>query len=104
MTNTAPDQGFETVSAFLAARGLRHAVVEHPQTYTAAAEAQVAAVAPDHAAKAVMTCDENGYVLAVLPASRRLDLRKLRQIASRPHLRLASEQQFAADFPQFEAG
>src|SRR5689334_2933389 len=104
MTNSSPHQAFETVRAFLAARGLRHAVVEHPETYTAAAEARVAAVPPDHAAKAVMTRDQKGYVLAVLPASRQLDLRKLRRLASRPHLQLASEQQLAADFPHFEVG
>jgi Ala-tRNA(Pro) deacylase len=96
--------GHEQVMRFLAARGIRHAVVEHPQTFTAAAEARVAAVPSRHAAKAVMVRDDAGYILAVIPASEMLDLRKLRHAASRPDLRLATEQELADDFPAFEVG
>ena len=104
MTNSVSKRGFAAVSELLATRGLRHAVVEHPQTFTAAAEARIAAVAPDHAAKTVMARDDDGYVLTVLPASCRLDLRKLRRLASRPHLGLATEQELALHFPEFEVG
>ena len=101
----APQRGgHDRVIEFLAARGIRHAVVEHPQTFTAAAEARVAAVPPRHAAKAVIVRDDAGYVLAVIPASEMLDLGKLRHLASRPHLRLATEDELAADFPAFEVG
>jgi Ala-tRNA(Pro) deacylase len=96
--------GREQVNRFLAAHGIRHAVVEHPQTFTAAAEARVAAVSPRRAAKVVMVRDDAGYALAVIPASEMLDLRKLRHLASRPQLRLATEQELEADFPAFEVG
>ena len=101
----APQRGgHDRVIEFLADRGIRHAVVEHPQTFTAAAEARVAAVPSRHAAKAVIVRDDAGYVLAVIPASEMLDLGKLRHLASRPDLRLATEQELAADFPAFEVG
>lgn len=64
----------------------------------------MAAVPPAHTAKAVMTCDARGYLLAVVPASERLDLTKLRRAASRPDLRLATERELASDFPQYELG
>ena len=99
-----PRRGFEEVERFLAAHGIRHAVTEHVDTYTAAAEARAAAVSPQHAAKTVMVRDDDGYVLAVIPASEALDLHKLRRLTSRPHLRLAAESELAADFPQFELG
>jgi Ala-tRNA(Pro) deacylase len=104
MENTTSRHGFDEVAALLAARGVRHAVVEHSQTYTAASEARIAAVSADHAAKAVMTRDDAGYVLAVIPASEMLDLHKLRNVASRPGLRLATEREMATDFPGFEVG
>jgi Ala-tRNA(Pro) deacylase len=104
MDETIDRRGFEELTAFLAARGLRHAVVEHDQTYTAGAEARIAAVPPDHAAKAVMLRDDTGYVLAVVPASELLDVRKVRRLAARPELRLATEREMAEDFPHFEVG
>lgn len=104
MSDTTHRTGFGEVLQFLEARGLHHAVVEHPQTYTAGAEARIAAVPPQHAAKTILLRDEAGYVLAVIPASELLELRKVRRLASRPHLRLASEQEMAADFPGFEVG
>jgi Ala-tRNA(Pro) deacylase len=48
--------------------------------------------------------DDAGYVLAVLPASELVDLHKLRGLASRPQLRLATEEELATDFPAFEVG
>ena len=35
--------------------------------------------------------DARGHLLAIVPASHQLDLRKLRRAASRPDLRLATE-------------
>jgi Ala-tRNA(Pro) deacylase len=104
MGNTMSERGFDAVSAFLDARGLNHAVVEHPQTFTAGADARVAAVALEHTAKTVMARDDKGYLLAIVPASALLDLQKLRHLAHRPHLRLATETELATDFPQFEVG
>ena len=104
MSETTHRPGFDEVLRFLEARGLHHAVIEHSQTYTAGAEARIAAVPPQHAAKTILLRDDGGYVLAVIPASELLDLRKVRRLARRPELRLATEQEMAADFPAFEVG
>jgi Ala-tRNA(Pro) deacylase len=103
MDNTV-ERGFDAMSKFLEARGLRHAVVEHPLTYTAGADARIAAVPPQHTAKTVMVRDDEGYVLTVIPASELLDLHKVRRLTGRPDLRLATERELAADFPAFEVG
>jgi Ala-tRNA(Pro) deacylase len=89
---------------FLERRGLDHAVVEHAPTYSAGAEARVAAVAPAHTAKTVMLCDADGWVMAVAPASEMVDLRKVRRCMARPRLRFATEREIEAAFPTFDAG
>jgi Ala-tRNA(Pro) deacylase len=104
MSETIEQRGFAAVSAFLTARGLHPAIVEHAQTFTAGADARVAAVPPDHAAKAVMVRDDDGYVLAIVPASNALDLHRLRKLIHRPRLRLATEGELERDFPQFDVG
>ena len=104
MTSTHRAAGFDEVRQLLLARGIDHAVVEHEQTFTAGAEARIAAVPPAHTAKAVMTRDARGYLLAIVPASELLDLRKLRRAAFRPDLRLATEAELGRDFPQYELG
>jgi Ala-tRNA(Pro) deacylase len=96
--------GFRDVLEFLERRGLDHAVVEHHQTFTAGAEARVAAVPPAHAAKTVMLRDDAGYLMVVVPASALVDLRKARKLTGRHALRLATERELAADFPAFEVG
>ncbi len=96
--------GFELVERYLSEHGLEHSVIEHPATYTAAAEARVSAVDPAHAAKTVMLRDDEGYVMAVIPASESLSLRRLQRIAFRSGLRLAAEEELEHDFPAFEVG
>jgi Ala-tRNA(Pro) deacylase len=104
MTSTRGMTGFQDVQRLLDARGLDYALIEHHPTFTAGAEGRVAAVPPAHTAKAVMTCDAHGHLLAIIPACDHLDLKKLRRAASRPALRLATERELATDFPQFELG
>lgn len=78
---------------------------EHEERFSAAAEARAAGVAPHNAAKSILLRDADGYRLAVIPASERLDLAKLRGLLDRDaRLRLATEQEMAHDFPAFEVG
>jgi Ala-tRNA(Pro) deacylase len=72
---------------------------------SAAAEARVAHRPPDEVAKTVLLHDGVAYVIAAIPASRRLDLHKLRELlGATRQLRLASEEEIARDFPAFEVG
>ena len=63
-------------------------------------------VPPHNATKSVRIHGEGGYRLAVILASDRLDLRKLsHQLETKKaRLRLATEEEIRADFPQFELG
>ena len=68
-------------------------------------EARVAGRSPDEVAKTVVLHDGGAYVIAAIPASRRLDLHKLRELlGATRQLRLASEDEIARDFPAFEVG
>jgi Ala-tRNA(Pro) deacylase len=98
-------ESLELVSGFLEENGVEYAVVEHDERFTAAAEARASGVEPIDAAKDVLLRIDDAYVLAVIPASERLDLAKARQVLGKDDRpRLATEQEIAADFPSFEVG
>jgi Ala-tRNA(Pro) deacylase len=89
---------------FLDGAGIKYELIEHEPTMSAAAE-RVTERAPDQVAKTVVLHDGSAYVIAVIPASERLDLHKLRELLGAPRqLRLASEDQIARDFPSLEVG
>jgi Ala-tRNA(Pro) deacylase len=93
------------VSSYLDENGVEYEVVEHEERFTAAAEARAAGVDPSDAAKEVVLHGEDGYVLAVIPASERLDLGKARQaLEADDRPRLATEDEIAEGFPEFEVG
>jgi len=101
-TSEAP---FRRVTEHLEQEGIQVELVEHERRYSAATEAQAAGVEPENAAKSVLLRDDSGYRLAVVPASERLDLRKLRELlGDGKELRLATEDEIASDFPDFELG
>jgi Ala-tRNA(Pro) deacylase len=93
------------VTGFLDENGIAYEVVEHEKQFTAASEAVAAGVEPHDASKALLLREDGEYLLAVIPASRRLDLKKLRAtLEEHPKLRLATEEEIASDFPTFELG
>lgn len=93
------------VCGFLDERGVAYEVVEHDERFTSAAEARASGVEPHDAAKDVVLRSGDAYVLAVIPASERLDLHKARDlIGEQGDLRLATEDEIAADFSRFEVG
>ena len=87
-------------------RGITYEVVEHRLAFGAASEASAAGVRAENAAKSVLLHDGEGYRLVVIQASDRLDLGKVRDLldVSRASLRLVTEDEMAADFPEFELG
>jgi Ala-tRNA(Pro) deacylase len=97
--------GIDAVVSYLDDAAVPYEVVDHEQTFTAGAEARAAGVEPDHAAKTVVLREGDQYRLAVVPASHRLDVHKLRELldASR-RLRLATEQEMEDDLGDFELG
>ena len=104
MTADAPS-GLDAVTEFLDEQGVGYEVREHRAAYTAAEEARAAELPPDDVAKTIALREDQRYRLAVIPASHRLDLAKAREaLGAGKSLRLATEREMAADFPQFEVG
>jgi Ala-tRNA(Pro) deacylase len=81
-------------------------LLPHAHTESALAEAEALGVAPDDVAKTLVVKLPEGYVRAVVPASARLDLRKLRAIhgGGRHSVHLATEEDLRRDYSQFELG
>jgi Ala-tRNA(Pro) deacylase len=96
--------GLAAVTAFLQRQGVPHEVVEHEPTQTAAAEARAAGMPPARVAKTVVLRDLEGLRLAVIPASERLDMHKLREALGTRALRLVTEREMAEELDGFEVG
>jgi Ala-tRNA(Pro) deacylase len=102
---TSAERGIEAVTRLLDRRNVRYEAVEHDATYSAAAEARATEADPEATAKTIALRDHQGYRLAVIPASERLDLRRAREVlGATHHLRLATEAELERDFPAFEVG
>lgn len=97
--------GLEAVTGYLERKGVTFEVVEHARTESATAEARAVGLPPADVAKTVVLRDGVGLRLAVIPASHRLDLHKVRGVlGASPRLRLVSENEMAAEFDEFEVG
>jgi Ala-tRNA(Pro) deacylase len=64
----------------------------------------VTGMPPADVAKTVVLRDDEGVRLAVIPASHRLDLHKVKRELGSRGLRLVSEQEMAGEFSDFEVG
>jgi|SRR5215211_1309654 len=97
--------GFQAVTGYLEREGVPFEVVEHDPTESAAEEAKAAGVPAEDVAKTVVLRDDDSYRLVVIPASRRLDLHKVRSLLDGSHgLRFVTESEMATEFDDFEVG
>jgi Ala-tRNA(Pro) deacylase len=88
------------VEQVIAQRGIDYDVVAHPQ---ASKGLPGAAIPGERLAKSVVLGDEQGYVMAVLPATHHVRLRRISRELNR-NLRLAREHEVAALFDDIEPG
>jgi Ala-tRNA(Pro) deacylase len=86
--------------------GISYELLPHTHTETALAEAEALGLPPDEVAKTLVVKTAEGYVRAVLPAAARIDLGKLRALVggSKKKLHLASEDELAREYREFELG
>ncbi|MGH2955182.1 MAG: aminoacyl-tRNA deacylase [Solirubrobacterales bacterium] len=104
MAETKEDRT-EAATRYLDEQQVAYEVVEHPERFTAAGEARAAGIEPADAAKDILLRTDGSYILAVIPASERLDIRKVRdRLSAEGEIRLATEDEIAADFSGFELG
>lgn len=88
---------------FLEASGLPYEIRRHPPSVCSAQTARRSRVPLDQLAKPVLLADEFGYVLALLPAAKRVDLRRLGAQLHR-QLELATEAEIDGLFRDCEPG
>ena len=81
-----------TIVQYLNVQRIAYDVITHASTASARASARAGRVPGDRVAKAVVLRDHHGFWLAVLPASRRLQLSKVTELLHEP-VDLASEEQ-----------
>jgi Ala-tRNA(Pro) deacylase len=92
-----------SVHDYLDREGVHYEVIAHAATRDASHTAEAARVPGDHLAKSVVLEDDSGYLMAIIPASHRLDLQAIGRELSR-ELVLASERALAALFADCEPG
>jgi Ala-tRNA(Pro) deacylase len=92
-----------SVAGYLTRTGVPYDVIAHQHTSNSTHSAQAARVPGGLLAKCVMLEDGNGYLMAVVPATRRVDLGALHQRLGR-ELGLATEGEVARLFADCEPG
>jgi Ala-tRNA(Pro) deacylase len=90
------------VTEHLEQRGCVFEVIPHRQAYTSVDEARALGIEVGEVLKTLAV--RTGYALAVIPASRRLDLHLAREALGDSRARLASEEELGRDFPDYELG
>jgi Ala-tRNA(Pro) deacylase len=95
----------DVVTSALDDADVRFELLPHPRTERALAEARALSVPTGEVAKTLVLRTPEGFVRAVLPASERLDLPKVRTVVGggkRTHL--ATEEDLGREYSEFELG
>jgi prolyl-tRNA editing enzyme YbaK/EbsC (Cys-tRNA(Pro) deacylase) len=96
----------EDLTRALDEAGAAYELLPHARTESALAEAQALELSPDEVGKTLVIKTADGYLRGVVPASCRLDERKVRNVAggSKKDVHLASEDDLRRDYPEFDLG
>lgn len=93
------------IREYLEEQGVSYEIISHDVTYTSGDEAKAVGAETGHVAKTlVVKTGAGGEALAVLPASERVDIHKLRDVTNDNHARLATEEEMADEHADFELG
>lgn len=92
-----------SVDRYLSRTGVPYDLVPHQRTSNSSQSAQAAHVSGNQLAKCVMLQDDRGYVMAILPASHRLDVDAVDEQLGRS-LSIAREDDLTAMFRDCEPG
>jgi Ala-tRNA(Pro) deacylase len=92
------------VTEHLEQRNSPFELLPHQQAYTSTDEARALGIDAGEVLKTLAVRTGPGYVLAVIPAARRLDLHLVREALGDHQARLASEEELARDFPGCQLG
>ncbi len=92
------------VRHYLDEQKVHYATIMHSPAYTAQETAATVHVPGREVAKTVIVLLDDKPAMAVLPATRKLDLTALRKASGARRVALATEMQFARLFPECEVG
>lgn len=92
------------IRQYLDERNVEYEVITHRPSYDAQRLAQAIDESGHRVAKTVLLKSDDEYLLAVVPATHRIDLAGVTQLLRTDHLRLASEDETAEQFPDCEKG
>lgn len=92
-----------TVQDYLGREGVLYDTIAHEHTPDSTHSAQAAHIPGDRLAKGVMLEDDKGYLMAVVPATHKVDLGALHRALNR-NLGLATDRELAELFRDCEAG
>jgi Ala-tRNA(Pro) deacylase len=92
-----------TLAQYFLDRDVAYELVPHPHTETALASAAASGLPADSVVKSVVLKGADGFMLALLPASRHIQFDELRQVLG-SRVDIASEEQVETLFPDCEPG
>lgn len=92
------------LSSYLRECGTQYEVCKHAHSRSSAETARTANLAPSHLAKPVILEDDEGYVMAVIPADRQLMVGEVARLLGRQRLHLSDERSISALFQDCEPG
>jgi Ala-tRNA(Pro) deacylase len=88
----------------LSERAVPFEVIDHDRTYTAIEEARAIGIDADEVLKVVVIDSIDGFRLAVIPASRRLDMHLVREALYDQGAGLATENEIEWRWPAYQPG
>ena len=94
----------QKLKEYLDANHIAYTTISHSAAYTAQGIAALTHIPGKEMAKTVILHVDEGFAMAVLPASQHVDLRELRRELGAKHVQLAKEEEFKELFPGCELG
>ncbi len=92
------------ISEFLDSQQVWYQYCTHSPAYTAQGLAHAQHVSGKELAKVVMVVADHRMVMAVLPASHRIEIERLGELLKAQAIRVATEEEFQSLFPECELG
>ena len=92
------------LTQYLDQQGVDYDIWSHRPSRTSAETARLAHVQPAQLAKPVLLEDNDGYLMAVIPSDRRVEVGRLAQLLQRKGLRLSDERWIATRFTDCDPG
>ena len=89
---------------FLDKRQIKYSTIEHSPAYTAQEIAATSHIPGKELAKSVIVKMDSKMIMAVLPASRRINFSRLKEVTCAKTAELATEREFEELFPDCQLG